>query len=106
VISLGEELKDPQTGQSLGRVESPIGMVTVTRTTDRIAFGTFRGSFNPATFKPGLLELRGQMGDAVVVSKTPDLSAVPAAANPVRPAATQPRPAKKAKDEFSSEYRF
>jgi len=109
VISLGEELKDPQTGQSLGRLESPVGMVTVTKATDRIAFGTFQGSFNPAAFKPGVLELRSRMSDAVVASKTPYPSGVPAAAGPARPAAvaaTRPRPARKAKDDFNSDYNF
>lgn len=39
VFSLGEALKDPYTGESLGRREAPIGLIEVTSVTDRVSTG-------------------------------------------------------------------
>lgn len=39
VIALGAELKDPQTGQSLGRVEGPCCQVVVDRVTPTLSYG-------------------------------------------------------------------
>lgn len=60
-VTLGEELKDPQTGRSLGRMESPCCVVRVDRVADKTSYGTIEGEL-PATlagFKPGMVELRG-----------------------------------------------
>ncbi|MFC3815002.1 CsgG/HfaB family protein [Lysobacter sp. GCM10012299] len=60
-VLLGEELKDPQTGRSLGRTELPCCVIRVDRVADRTSYGTIEGSV-PAqldAFKPGMVELRG-----------------------------------------------
>jgi hypothetical protein len=39
VTSLGKELKDPQTGASLGRSETPCCDVVIDRVTDKLSYG-------------------------------------------------------------------
>lgn len=39
-VYLGEELKDPQTGRSLGRTETPVGTVRVDRVSNQTSYGT------------------------------------------------------------------
>jgi curli biogenesis system outer membrane secretion channel CsgG len=43
VIALGTEIKDPQTGQSLGRVESPCCAVLIDRVTTTLSYGRLEG---------------------------------------------------------------
>lgn len=60
-VLLGEELKDPQTGRSLGRTELPCCVIRVDRVADQTSYGTIEGDV-PAqlnAFKPGMVELRG-----------------------------------------------
>ena len=85
---LGEDVKDPQTGQSLGRLETNIGAITVSKTTDKMAFGTLSGTFDASKFQPGVIELRDQVN-----ASPPAPPAQPSAAPAVTPAA----PASKAK---------
>lgn len=62
-VALGEELKDPQTGRSLGRSEVPAGVVRVDRVSGKTSYGTFEGGA-PALnqpFKPGGIEFRKQV---------------------------------------------
>jgi hypothetical protein len=39
LVSLGKELKDPQTGESLGRTETPCCDVVIDRVSDKLAYG-------------------------------------------------------------------
>jgi hypothetical protein len=39
VIALGKEMKDPQTGESLGRSSSPCCEVTIDRVAERLSYG-------------------------------------------------------------------
>lgn len=39
IVSLGKEIKDPQTGESLGRTETPCCDVVIDRVTDKLAYG-------------------------------------------------------------------
>ena len=87
-VLLGEDVKDPQTGQSLGRLETNIGAITVSKTTDKMAFGTLSGTFDALKFQPGVIELRDQVN-----ASPPAPPAQPSAAPAVTPAA----PASKAK---------
>jgi len=83
-VVLGEALKDPQTGHSLGRMESPCCVIHVDRVADKTSYGTIEGQV-PArlgAFKPGMVELRGPAtgtvasADASTVPNTPAATVV------------------------------
>ncbi len=80
-VSLGQELTDPQTGNSLGRMETPCCVIRIDRVTDQTSYGTIEGELPQlAAFQPGMIELREQLQSATVAS--------PAAA----PATESPKP--------------
>lgn len=92
-VALGEELKDPQTGRSLGRQETPVGVVRIDRVSNQTSYGTFEGgapNLNGAAFKPGGLSLKtmasGSPTPAERVSAS-DTNTAPAA-TPAKTAAT------------------
>lgn len=60
-VVLGAELKDPQTGRSLGRTELPCCVIRVDRVADKTSYGTIEGTIPPqlTAFTPGMVELRG-----------------------------------------------
>ncbi|WP_159016968.1 CsgG/HfaB family protein [Cognatiluteimonas profundi] len=80
-VTLGEDLKDPQTGQSLGPMESPCCVIEVTRMGPSVAYGRIVDpGFNLPNFHPGMIELResiqaqpspAQAKPAVVANATP-----------------------------------
>ena len=114
VVQLGAELKDPQTSQSLGKTETVVGEVTVTRTSEKTSEGTYRGAWDSRQFKPGLLELRAVPLSAPApvappppnkAAEAPSLVAGPSlAVTPPPRAVTRPPPKKK--DEFDEGYKF
>jgi len=56
---MGEEMKDPQTGQSLGRVEQPCCIVDVDHVTPTMSYGTIHDvAANLDQVAPGGLQLR------------------------------------------------
>lgn len=59
-VYLGEELKDPQTGLSLGRNETPFGTIRVDRVSTQTSYGTIEDGPNLGgkPFKSGVIELR------------------------------------------------
>lgn len=60
-VYLGEELKDPQTGRSLGRLETPIGTVRIDRVSSQTSYGTLEegaGAMGDRAFQPGAIALR------------------------------------------------
>lgn len=60
-VRLGEELKDPQTGRSLGRNEIPVGTIRVDRVSTQTSYGTVEegaAALGDKPFKPGAIELR------------------------------------------------
>lgn len=62
-IALGEELKDPQTGNSLGRTEIPCCTIRIDRVASQMSYGTLVdgvAELGGATFRPGMIELRGK----------------------------------------------
>lgn len=62
VVLMGEEMKDPQTGQDLGRAEEPCCVVDVTRVTATMSYGTLRNlSINLEHIIPGGLQLRHEV---------------------------------------------
>jgi hypothetical protein len=85
-VMLGEAITDPQTGETLGRTEQPIGTINITRVDDRLSYGVFSGS-RPSGFRPGLIELRGEVAPAELTP--PQAPATPArAVNPSTPASS------------------
>lgn len=110
-IRLGEDIKDPQTGESLGRLEAPIGTIKVVKVTEKMAIGILNGSFDPATFKPGIIELRDEVGAAATSSSAPSTSGAdqPGGSAASAPAARQttrsPRPQRQ-RDEFDAPFDF
>lgn len=95
VIARGQEIIDPQTGLSLGRVEKPCCVIEVTRVTPQLSYGRIASSQIDvaAAFAPGALELTGSMVPppraAVAVAGA---GTAPAAASASR-SASKPAPA-------------
>lgn len=98
-VQLGEELKDPQTGRSLGRNEVPVGTIHIERVSAQTSYGTLQditGALADKPFKPGSIALRKETAQKTgIASKSEaaaDARADPSAAKPNRIAA---RPAAK-----------
>jgi hypothetical protein len=67
-VYLGDELKDPQTGRSLGRNESPVGIIRIDRVSSQTSYGTLEsGTANLGNkpFTSGSMELRKQVFNSV-----------------------------------------
>lgn len=93
-MSLGEELKDPQTGRSLGRNEMPIGVVRIDRVSGKMSYATFEGGEPKLNmpFKPGGIALRKRLSEtAAKGAKAEQAEASAAAALPGDPAPRQAR---------------
>lgn len=63
-VYLGEELRDPQTGRSLGRNEMPVGTIRIDRVSSQTSYGTLEnGSANLGNkpFTSGSIGLRKQV---------------------------------------------
>jgi len=83
MVAMGAEMKDPQTGQSLGRVESPCCELVVERVTPNLSYGRLENvRSNLEQLPVGGLQLREALKEVAV--------AKPQAANAAAPA---PRPA-------------
>lgn len=91
MVALGNEMKDPQTGQSLGRMESPCCELVVERVTPNLSYGRLENVRSNLDQLPvGGLQLRAELGAAAKVAKeatTPATAATsegaPAAASAV-----------------------
>ncbi|AWH31823.1 MULTISPECIES: CsgG/HfaB family protein [Stenotrophomonas] len=90
-VRLGEELKDPQTGRSLGRSEHPCCTIRVDRVAAQTSYGTIEDGVDATRggFRPGQIELRQKLGSKPAAAATASASAAPAAS--ARPAA-KPKP--------------
>lgn len=85
-VRLGEELKDPQTGRSLGRSERPCCIVRIDRVAAQTSYGTIEEGAQPAAgFTPGSIELRQQLKPARSAPETV-AEARPATAKKTAPA--------------------
>ncbi|MCU1056826.1 MULTISPECIES: CsgG/HfaB family protein [Stenotrophomonas maltophilia group] len=89
-VRLGEELKDPQTGRSLGRSEHPCCTIRIDRVAAQTSYGTIEDGVDAMRggFRPGQIELRQNLGSK---------PAAAAAAGATAPAAAAARPAAKPK---------
>ncbi len=96
-VYLGDELKDPQTGRSLGRNEIPVGTIRIDRVSTQTSYGTIEdgsGSLADKPFKPGAIALRKKVAQNTVAASKPEAKAEaqagePVAAKPTRVAARQ-----------------
>jgi hypothetical protein len=97
-VMLGEELKDPQTGRSLGRNETPCCTIRVDRVASQTSYGTIEGGADlaGANFKPGSIELRSQAGAVKPAASAATASSGSAKPKPARAAA--PKAAAPAED--------
>jgi len=80
MVVMGSEIKDPQTGQTLGRVESPCCQLVIDRVTPNLSYGHLEGvSGSVDNLLPGALQVREQLKGK---------PAATVASNDVPPAAT------------------
>lgn len=92
-VSLGREIKDPQTGRSLGRVEQECCVIQITRVSNDLSYGrVVSASALPQPFTPGTIELREvvaapQASQASASPATPKRAATPARRAPAGPPA-------------------
>jgi len=103
LVRMGKELRDPQTKQSLGRTEQPVGTVTITRVDPSLSYGevSLKSPLPAAEFKQGMLEVRGEIvaGTASASAFSGSASAS-AAASSGSGAGQAAKPTKAKKDEF------
>ncbi len=92
VVVRGQEIKDPQTGQSLGRMERHCCVVQVTQVLPQMSYAQVVDTQKDvaALFAPGALELRGVVAEPKVAAKLATSTAKPAAETE----ADEPEPAK------------
>jgi len=86
MVTMGTEMKDPQTGQSLGRLESPCCQLVIDRVTPNLSYGHLENVRGPLDkLLPGALQVREGLPAA---GKAQAQAEAPAAATPQ--AATKP----------------
>ena len=102
-VFLGEELKDPQTGRSLGRNEIPAGSVRIDRVSNQTSYGTLEGGTPNRPFQPGAIVLKKLMPAKAAKAEEPSAPAEAKATQRPRPAVEEqdaPKPAEpKKKDD-------
>lgn len=91
-VALGHELKDPQTGRSLGRDEMPVGTIRIERVASRMSYGAFEDSAPSlaTAFKPGDIQLRHRLGSRAEAAPRPAAAAVAPAVRPAVRATAEP----------------
>lgn len=79
IFLMGKEIKDPQTGQSLGNMESECCIVTINRVTPKMSYGTLSDiKIKLEGIKPGILQVREEnMQSTDAISKSPNFSSTP-----------------------------
>lgn len=90
MVALGNEMKDPQTGQSLGRTESPCCELVVERVTPNLSYGRLENVRSNLDQLPvGGLQLRAELGGSTKVPKeTTAQETAPAPTSSPAPATT------------------
>jgi hypothetical protein len=81
-VLLGEALRDPQTGQDLGRSEQDLGLIQVTRSEPDFAYGVLSGPLpQGVAFRPGIIEIRNEVtvaqGPITAAPSQPQAGAAP-----------------------------
>jgi len=106
MVVMGAEMKDPQTNQSLGRLESPCCQLVIDRVTPNLSYGHLEGvAASLDNLLPGALQVREQVrGKPVAVASNevpvPPRKATKAAANESGHAAPVPAADKKNDDKW------
>jgi hypothetical protein len=97
IFSMGKEIKDPQTGQSLGNMESECCVVTINRITPKMSYGTLSDvKIKLDGVKPGVLQVREEVIQAASAAPPPSAaSAAPPPASVAPAKASAPRAAGK-----------
>ena len=93
VVLRGKEIKDPQTGGVIGRIEKPCCTILVTTVTPEMSYGIVTDSRIPdvgTAFSPGALELRGKVAQAPQPVAAQAVASAPA--KPVQQSAPRPSP--------------
>lgn len=102
MVAMGKEMKDPQTGQSLGRMESPCCELVIDRVTTNLSYGHLENMRTDLEAIPeGGLQVRNQLKHSAA-EKTASADAKPAAsassaprkAAAAKPAVADPAPEK------------
>jgi len=108
-VALGDKIKDPQTGQDLGRLETPIGTIRIVKTAEKMAFGQLNGNFDPAKFQPGIIELRDLVGGMATSASPsanvpgPQVGGLPVN-NPSTKDLRKPAKSRRVRDEFDAPF--
>lgn len=105
VVTMGKELKDPQTGQSLGRTETPCCELVIDRVEPNLSYGhldNVRASLD--SVPAGGLQVRGEVkvvatAQAPLAAPAQNEPAAPKAALAAKPAVQPEAPASVPKDE-------
>jgi hypothetical protein len=95
IVVRGKEIRDPQTGQVIGRMEKPCCIVQVVKVTREMSYGVITSKVIgdvAAVFAPGALEVRGPAAPAVQASVPPKVESQ--SPRPAKPANVNPVPAK------------
>lgn len=91
LVMLGKEMKDPQTGQSLGNIETVCCEVLINRVTEKMSYGQLTNvKVKLEGVEPGVLQLRGK------VQAKPETPGPQAAASGDKPKAKPSLPAERA----------
>jgi hypothetical protein len=102
MVTMGSEIKDPQTGQSLGRVEAPCCQLVIDRVTPNLSYGHIEGAtVSLDNLLPGALQVREQLKGKPAATLASNEA--PAAATKTKRAAKEggdmPAPADKKNDD-------
>ncbi|MEP7298378.1 MAG: CsgG/HfaB family protein [Burkholderiales bacterium] len=99
MVVMGSEIKDPQTGQSLGRVESPCCQLVIDRVTPNLSYGHIEGATGSLdNLLPGALQVREQLKGGKPPAVASNDSPPPAATGVAAPARKAARPGKEGGD--------
>jgi len=104
MVTMGSEIKDPQTGQSLGRVEAPCCQLVIDRVTPNLSYGHIEGAtVSLDNLLPGALQVREQLKGKPAATLASGEAAPPSAATKTKRAAKEggdlPAPAEKKSDD-------
>jgi curli biogenesis system outer membrane secretion channel CsgG len=104
MVTMGAEIKDPQTGQSLGRVEAPCCQLVIDRVTPNLSYGHIEGATGSLdNLLPGALQVREQLKGKPAATLANSEATTPAAPTRTKRAAKEggdmPAPADKKSDD-------
>ncbi len=84
----GKEIKDPQTGQSLGNMETPCGEVVITRVTPKLSYGILENvSMDLSNVQPGALLVKEEIPASISKAREPSARTDTGTGEQVPPAA-------------------